>query len=233
MARPKTSLLSRRSVIEAALKLIDDTGLSGWSLRKLAEQLGVHESSVYYYYRYKSEIYADVLRYVLAEFDDEGTEDLEDWKAYLLAFGPRYYQALAAHPNVVGVLLQETPRTFGLAREERTADVLLDVGFPARYVIAIREQLEALIVGSLQFAVSDLFGEVPEEHKQLHLAVKAARDVSAAEQFDMALQAYVEGLEVQLTGWLTDTDNRKPAKKSSVNGRIATASRRPAKKAST
>lgn len=207
MARPKKPLISRRGVIEAALKIIDDEGLDAFNLKRLATELNVHESSVYYHYRYKSDILTDVLKLVLAQFADVDV-DVDssggDWKTYLLDAADAFYKALAAHPGVVAILAEQVPRTYGLERENQTAEILLAAGFPPQYVIPIREQLEAMLIGALQFANIDLFDGVPAELQALSGAVDAAREVSSDERFDMAVHAFIDGIDAQLARWKTD-----------------------------
>lgn len=200
MGRPKNPLISRKGVVAAALAVIDDEGLDKLSLKKLAAVLDVHESSIYYHYRYKNDILADVLRSVLAQFVSKD-DHARDWKTYLLDAAPRYYQALAEHPGIVRVLVDQVPRSFGLEFENQTANVLVEAGFPVEYVIPIREQLEALVIGALQFASIDLFVEVPDALPTLNRVAAEARGVTSQQRFHLALQAYVDGLDVQLTRW--------------------------------
>ena len=47
MARPRTPLLSRERIRDAALALIDRDGLAELSMRKLAQELGVRAASLY------------------------------------------------------------------------------------------------------------------------------------------------------------------------------------------
>jgi TetR/AcrR family tetracycline transcriptional repressor len=203
VARPKKPLISRSRVIETALMLIDRDGLKQLSLTRLAAELGVHNSSVYYHYRYKADILADVLRLVLDKFVVESDAEI-DWKKYLLEYGPRFIDTLNAHPQVVPLLVAQTPRTFGLEYENQTVTILLKAGFPREYVIVIREHLEALTVGALQYGNNNLFTDVPESLTELRSAVEAARSVSAQDRFRLALETYVAGLEIQLAAWTAD-----------------------------
>jgi TetR/AcrR family transcriptional regulator, tetracycline repressor protein len=216
VGRPTTPLVSRRGVVEAALQLIDQGGLAHLSLKRLAAEIDVHESSIYYHYRYKSEILADVLRYVLRGFVVDMNTDA-GWKAHLLETGPAYYRALAAHPQLVQVLFDEAPRSFGLDVENHTAEVLAQAGFPAQYILPVREQLEALTIGALQFAQKNLFEDVPDDYPHLQAAVEQAQAISPEERYQLALRAYLDGLEIQLQVW----KKQKP-KKQKPKSRLAT-----------
>lgn len=211
MARPKTPLISRQSIIEAALKLIDEEGLSRLSLKRLAAELGVHESSVYYHYRYKKDILTDVLLLVLSDFTvDSPIED--NWKLYIYDAATTYLHTMLAHPEVIPLLTEQRPRTFGLERENQTAAILLKAGFPPEYVLAIREHLEALTIGALQFAHRNLFDELPGDLPELNSIVAAADRTTVEDRFLLALNSYLDGLERQLESW-TAASVVKPAKK--------------------
>jgi AcrR family transcriptional regulator len=196
MARPSKPLISRSAVVKAALKIVDRDGLNKLSLKRLASEVGVHESSIYYHYRYKHDILADALRHVLSDLK-VGEVDRSDWKAYLFESALPYYRALAKHPEMVAVLMKETPRSFGLDFENQTAGVLLDAGFEPHIALAVREQLEALTNGALQFAERRLFKDVPESLPQLRKIV-AEKQISPEERFRMSLRAYIDGLQIQL-----------------------------------
>jgi TetR/AcrR family transcriptional regulator, tetracycline repressor protein len=199
MGRPKKPLLSRPAVVRAALEIMDRDGLEQLSLKRLAAELGVHESSIYHYYRYKHEILGDVLRHVLSGLVLDAEID-GDWKHYLIDSSPLYYRALSEHPQMVSVLTDEMPRKFGLLCENQTARILIDAGFPPRYVLAVREQLEALTNGALRFAEKRLFDAVPAELSTLN-AIAGMDEMPAEERFLIALHAYVNGLEIQLNEW--------------------------------
>nr|WP_257207926.1 TetR/AcrR family transcriptional regulator [Rhodococcus erythropolis] len=204
VARPKKPLISRTRVIETALMLIDRDGLAKLSLTRLAAELGVHNSSVYYHYRYKADILADVLRLVLGSFVVDADADI-NWKNYLLEYAPKYLEKLNAHPQVVSLLVAQTPKTLGLEFENQTAAILLKAGFPPEYVIVIREHLEVLTVGALQFSNNSLFEDVPDSLPELRSVVDAARSMSTEDRFRLALKSYVDGLEIQLTAWTDGT----------------------------
>src|SRR5689334_15766304 len=104
MARPSKPLISRSAVIQAALKIVDRDGLGKLSLKRLAAEIGVHESSIYYHYRYKQDILADALRHLLGDLK-VGDIDRADWKTYLFESAVPYYRALARHPQMVAVLM--------------------------------------------------------------------------------------------------------------------------------
>lgn len=75
MARPKTgeTELTRRSIIDAALKILQEEGVDALSLARIAKALGIQTPSLYWHFSSKAELYAHVseamFREVLAELD--------------------------------------------------------------------------------------------------------------------------------------------------------------------
>lgn len=199
VGRPKAQVLSRRTVVETALRLVDEHGLSSWSLKQLGKELGVHESSIYHHYRYKDQILTDVARYVLSSFVVDSAHT--DWKSYFTDFAPVYYRALAEHPKIIPFMMANVTRKFGFEFENRTAELLLEGGVPQQYVLPIRQQLEALAIGAVQFGTSKLFEDVPDAYPALQTAVERSSDVSSEESFDLALRLFIEGLELQIERW--------------------------------
>ena len=67
MGRPRTPLLSHERVVDTAFAIIDASGLDTLALERLADELGVKAPSLYYHFRDKAEILAEVARQVLLE----------------------------------------------------------------------------------------------------------------------------------------------------------------------
>jgi len=73
--------LSRERVIDAAIRLADETGIDSLTMRRLAQELGVEAMSLYYYVANKDEILNGIVEVVVGEIElpPPGT----DWKAGL------------------------------------------------------------------------------------------------------------------------------------------------------
>lgn len=201
MARPRKPLIAKRHLAQVALGIIDEEGLDALSLKRLAADLGVHESSVYHHYRYKSLILGDVVRLVLSPVDTSQRPPT-DWRTYLFDEGVAYYRILAAHPNLVPVIQGLSRPAFSHPTENRTAEILLDAGFPPRYVMLVREQLESLILGAVQFSGDHgLFPDVAPEFPALRQVSDAAAEFSSEERVTEALGAFLDGIALRLPQW--------------------------------
>jgi TetR/AcrR family transcriptional regulator, tetracycline repressor protein len=79
VARPKTgeTELTRKSIIDAALKILQEEGMAALSLARIAKALGIQTPSLYWHFASKAELYTYVseamFREVLAELDPELT----------------------------------------------------------------------------------------------------------------------------------------------------------------
>src|SRR5919106_5226050 len=76
MARKRP--LSRETVLQAALRLADDSGIESLSMRKLARELGVEAMSLYNHVANKDDLLGGLLELVADEIELP-TEDV-DWK---------------------------------------------------------------------------------------------------------------------------------------------------------
>ncbi|QRN80292.1 MAG: TetR family transcriptional regulator, partial [Nocardiopsis sp. BM-2018] len=103
MARPKTPILSKPAIREAALTLIDRDGLEKLSMRKLAQELAVQAASLYSHYRTKEELLSEVAEEVTTHIDVSGF-DGGDWREGLVVWARSYRAALAEHPNLLPVI---------------------------------------------------------------------------------------------------------------------------------
>lgn len=201
MARPKTPIVSQELVIRCALELIDGDGMAAFSLRRLADKIGVNIGSLYHHYRYKDDILRDVLLYVLAPLN-RSPEPVLDWKDYFLQRSRTYVQLLIAHPHLASLTFHLMPHTYGFTIEEQSVEVLRDAGVPPRYAILLREQLESVIRGVILFTFeAPLFDKVPPDYPLLAESVALGAQASAEERVEFAVRALLDGVEQRIPHW--------------------------------
>jgi len=89
--------LRRDQVVEAALELLDEVGLDGFTTRALTDRLGVQRGALYWHVKSKQELLAAVTELVVAPvFADTGDES-GDWADDLVGFAHRLRAAMLAH----------------------------------------------------------------------------------------------------------------------------------------
>src|SRR3569833_2111482 len=109
MVRPKTPLLSRDRIVEAATAVIDAEGLDALSTRRLARALGVQAPSLYNHFGTKEAILDAVADAIVAGVD-LSMLGRDPWPAALKAWARAYRKAFREHPTVVPFLARGPAR---------------------------------------------------------------------------------------------------------------------------
>src|SRR4051812_12727936 len=99
MGRPKKPLISKREVLELALKIIDEEGLAALSIRRLATECEVNGASFYYHFANKDEIVRGAAALALDDLRVP-RDDGSDWQEWLVRNTQMYHAALLAHPDL-------------------------------------------------------------------------------------------------------------------------------------
>ena len=85
--------LERSRILEAALTLLDQSGLDGLTMRRLAETLGVKAASIYWHYPGKSALLTDMAAATLAPIAVNVPSEL-DYRGVLRIVATQFRQAL-------------------------------------------------------------------------------------------------------------------------------------------
>jgi AcrR family transcriptional regulator len=146
MGRPPR--LSPDSIVDAALSLVDDEGLEGFSTRRLAERLKVAGPSLYNHFATKEDILEAVADRIMAEVDTSYFVD-RPWTEALRLWARSYRHALAAHPNMVPVVARGPGRRpHALAMSDNVMGGLLRDGWTPSQVSYLGAIVRYLAVGS-------------------------------------------------------------------------------------
>ncbi|WP_017624244.1 TetR/AcrR family transcriptional regulator [Nocardiopsis chromatogenes] len=201
MARPKTPLLTRQGIRDAALGLVDRDGLEGLSMRKLAQELDVQAASLYSHYRTKDELLADIANGIMAGVDVSGF-DGGDWRHGLTVWARTYRRALAAHPNLVPVIaVGPGRREEALRRADAIHGGLVAAGWPPRHATMIGASTKYLVVGGAINSFARGFDDDVQVYRdrypnlfQAHKLAEHAAEIDE-DSFELALEAFLAGLE--------------------------------------
>ncbi|MBZ8178114.1 TetR family transcriptional regulator [Corynebacterium poyangense] len=82
--------LNRERILEAALTILDEYGLSDLTMRRLARHLGVAPGAVYWHIAHKQELLSLVAREILSDLLKDSTSTPRDWCNHL-------HELLTAH----------------------------------------------------------------------------------------------------------------------------------------
>lgn len=157
MARPDKPLISRERAARAALDVIDVQGLSGLSLELVARQIGVKAPSLYYHFKDKSELLADVALCILRDIDVDFSAS-DEWDDMIIKVSVATRRTILLHPNAAPLLLEYFPRHIFL----RAYDFWIGkCPYPPHVQLMVSEGLEKLTYGSALFAAASRTKGVP------------------------------------------------------------------------
>jgi TetR/AcrR family tetracycline transcriptional repressor len=89
--------LTRPLVIETALRLLDDVGLDGLTVRRLAAELGVKSPALYWHFRNKEELLDGMADAITWAAGMGPPREDESWQDYLLRRTRAYRQSVLSH----------------------------------------------------------------------------------------------------------------------------------------
>ena len=200
MARPKTPLLSRRGIAQAALAIIDAEGLDALSMRALARRLGVEAGSLYHHVASRDDVLDGVIALINEDVDLSPLTADGDWRERLAKFARSYHGAFARHPEMVSVAMQrpiQTPAALDLF--EREFALLLEAGWDAVRASAIVASMDHLVLGSALETFAAGFdrpaGDYAAEHPVLaRVLTESDQTTLAPRSFELGLRAFLAGL---------------------------------------
>lgn len=207
VGRPRTTVLTRELIAEAALHLLDESGADGFTMARLAQTLRVRPSALYNHVQGKEEVIASVRELVSDRIDVSAFETLP-WDEAMREWAHSYRVAFAAHPPTIA-LLATLPLT-GAHRTMQMYDTvvaaMIRAGWPEADVLPTMVAVESFILGSALDAIApaDMFDpagaedDVPTFASAYRARQDALGDAPPADAaFDTGLQALLDGLRVR------------------------------------
>ena len=201
--------LSRERILEAALDLLDREGLGGFSMRRLADDLGIGTMTLYGHFRDREELLEGVV--------DAGAQQISvprmpgPWREDLRRLMRAIHGALTDHPALVELRLERPLISPGALRlTEAGMSSLRAAGFSRRDAARAYRTLFVYTLGSCAFGPS---GRSSAERTQALARLRAlsadsfpaladsARQASNAMAddtlFDFGLDCLLDGLEAR------------------------------------
>src|SRR5580704_4839569 len=134
---PERARLSKRAVVDRALKLADAEGLDTLTIRKLAQDLGVTPMALYWHFRSKDDLLEGMAEQVWGEID-VNVDPSVPWWAQLQGGLESLLKALRAHPSAPQLVLEHEKRNDAALRAtEATLEILLGAGFDPQHAAEI------------------------------------------------------------------------------------------------
>ena len=155
--------LNRARVLQAAVALADTAGLDGFSMRGLAEELGVVPMALYKHVANKDELLDGMVDIVFSEMDSPSAG--EGWRPALRRRALSAREALKRHGWAIGLMESRRPGPANLRHHNATMGCLREAGFSFEMAIHAYSVQDAYIYG---FALQehDLGFETPQSAGQ-------------------------------------------------------------------
>jgi TetR/AcrR family tetracycline transcriptional repressor len=180
--------LDRITMIAAALELLDEAGLEGLTLRRLASKLNVQAPAIYWHFKNKQELLDEMASAVLRA----GVQQLPmsagvTWDTWAMAYGKGLRQMLLLHRDGAKMLSGTRLTDNSLyAQMESSLRTLVDVGFSPKLSMAALSTIYSYVVG---FVIEEqAVCPRPGERDEFYGPQQRAERVDA-EKFPLALQA--------------------------------------------
>jgi AcrR family transcriptional regulator len=213
--------LTREAIVEAALRVLDEEGMEGLSMRRVGEELGTGAASLYWHVRNKDELLQLIYERVTSEIGLP-EPDPSRWKEQLRTLAVQMRAVWNSHRDVARLSLGHVPSGPMLALYSEWLFRLLNpVGIPDRVIAYVGDFL-ALYVGAHAFeqslgATSPTGEDLPPEQivamfRDYMLSLpedrfpytRAAVDLLFAggpdERFEFAIDLMLRGLETYAHG---------------------------------
>ena len=214
MGEYKRAGLTRQTIIHTALRLLDQVGLEGLTVRRLAAELGVQSPALYWHLRSKQELLDAMADAIIVAAGMGPPRADESWQEWLARRARAYRGSLQAHRDgarvVAGAALL-SPATMRMFDQELTA--MVGRGFtPAlalRTIMAIAHYVTGFVlqeqtsghgdVGPSRDQLAELAGQLDGgASATLAVAVRQGGGPLGEDAFEHGLQALIEGTTAAL-----------------------------------
>jgi TetR/AcrR family tetracycline transcriptional repressor len=213
--------LDRTTMIAAALELLDEAGLDGLTLRRLASKLSVQAPAIYWHFKNKQELLDEMASAVLRA----GVQQLPvsagvKWDKWAMAYGKGLRQMLLLHRDGAKMMSGTRLTDNSLyAPMESSLRTLVDAGFSPKVSMAALSTIYSYVVGFVieEQAVYPRPGERdefydPQQRSQRVDGDKFPLALQAGDLFSNFDQHFETGLKLIVAGVAA----QKPAKRRST-----------------
>ena len=137
--------LNQALVLQAAVALADEDGLEGFSMRRLAQELGVVPMALYKHVANKDELLDGMVDFVFGEIEAPSIDD--DWRSAMRRRAISARDALNRHCWAIGLMETRNPGPANLRNHNAVMGCLREAGFPFETAIHAYSVQDAYIYG--------------------------------------------------------------------------------------
>jgi TetR/AcrR family tetracycline transcriptional repressor len=187
--------VTRDDVIHTAIQLLQEVGLDGLTLRRLATELGISAPTLYWHVKDKRELLDVMAETMVADERAKQPPFPQDlpWDEKVAEGLRRQYQALTAYRDGARVVAGNRPTERALPQIETFLKIWVDAGFPPEEALATILSFGDYVTGSA------LEYQAEQERRREQAPEKRAEIWSRMEPYP-TLRAAAEGRMKQLAG---------------------------------
>jgi AcrR family transcriptional regulator len=199
--------LSTSRIVEAAMQLIDETGLEGHTMRALGARLGVDASTLYYHLPSKSALFSMIVDEVMAGLDLSGDDPSASTEDRLVAAAWAYRRALLVHPRALPLVEARSMRSrTQLQGVEILLGIFFEAGFsPIEATIGVNTLGQTVIGLTSVYAThhaaaedrddEEPYADLPQqEYPNVNRILRQSAYLGLDAEFEAAVRALVVGL---------------------------------------
>lgn len=194
--------LSGDQIVQAALELIDETGLDGHNMRALAQRLGVDASTIYYYVPSKASLFTLIVDQIMSAVDLSQDDPAQPPAQRLLAAAHEYRRVLMLHPRALGLVAARSLRSpTQLQAVEAMLGILFDAGFSPLEALTALDAIGQTVIGMSVIhaahadAEQEPFAPEPAERfPNVRRLIEEGRYLGAEAEFEATIRALIAGL---------------------------------------
>jgi AcrR family transcriptional regulator len=211
--------LSQELIVQAAIAILDEEGLDGVSMRRIAQDLGTGPASLYAYVSNKDELLELVVEAVAAEIEVPQELDPAHWQDQLKEIGRSMRRVWAAHGDIALISLANVPTGYNQLRvAEAIVAILRGVGIPDQIAAWTIDRFSAMVdADALETAMynskikhgvdidayfaglQEFFRKLPQEKfPQLTELGETLTTGDEVDRFEFGLDLFIRGLETYL-----------------------------------
>jgi TetR/AcrR family tetracycline transcriptional repressor len=123
--------LSRELLIETGLRLLDEVGLDGLSVRRLAAELGVQSPALYWHFKTKQELLEGMAGEIIRSAGMGPPRDGEAWPDWLRRRTRAYRKSLLSHRDGARLITSARRAPSALVGFEEELAAMVRLGFTA------------------------------------------------------------------------------------------------------
>ncbi len=160
-AEPARRPLTRERILHVGLRLIDQQRLEAFTMRKLAQELGVDPMSIYRHFENKDALLDGVADMLWGEVELPGRET--GWEALLRSIATSLRALAHAHPHAYALLCNNQIMPLAMLRLcDVTLEQLQRAGFEQKRALEILCTVSSYAIGYAMVELSTLLPEQPE-----------------------------------------------------------------------